>query len=69
MFLVEAGITVSNEKVATITLSRSLLLSFLDKHLIELFAILQKRVKSKKIYSNFDGANKGIHHMIKGVLF
>ena len=57
------------KKIAIITLSHLLLLSFLDEHSAELRAILQKRVKSKKIYSNFYGANKVLHHMIKEVLF
>ena len=68
-FLVEAGVTVSNEKVVAITPSHSLLPSFLDEHSAELLAVLRKRVKSKKIYGNFDGANKGVHHMIKGTSF
>lgn len=67
--LLEAGLDFSNENITAAVPSCTVLPDLLDEHSAEIRAILQKMIKGKKIYGNFDRANKGIHHMIKGISF
>ena len=68
-FYVEVGIKVSNNQIKNVTPSRSYLPTLQNEHLIDTLALLRKMVKNAKIFGAFDGANKGIHHVVKGVSF
>ena len=65
--LVELDVSIKNASIVNIVLSCSQLSLLQEKQLIDTLAYLRKMVQNAKIHGAFDGANKGIHHIVKGV--
>jgi hypothetical protein len=64
-FLTEIGVNIDPEKVAASCPGKDTLCSMLDDEGINILAIIRTRMAGKKKFFSCDGANKGIHHVVK----
>lgn len=68
-FCIKEGIKVTNDKIINITPSRIWLPHLQYEHAIDTLVLLRNMVKNRKIVGSFNGTNKDIHHMVKGINF